>query len=63
MDEKITVFKSEYDEVCKKAFGFNCFCKLMEEADPDACEYTMLSLYDLYVRHLKHELDLRKEEK
>ena len=52
MDEIKSISKAEYDMLCAKAFKFDKFCDIMEDADAEYIEGTMLQLYELYTNYL-----------
>ena len=60
MDEIKSISKAEYDMLCAKAFKFDKFCDIMEDADAEYIEGTMLQLYELYTNYLIRRI--RKEE-
>lgn len=60
MDGNKQISNDEYNMLCTKAFKFDKFCDIMEDADSEYMEGTMLKLYNLYTNYLIRRI--RKEE-
>ncbi len=53
MDEDKTIPIQEYRTLCVKAFNFDKFCSIMEDADPEYFENAGLKLYELYSQYIR----------
>lgn len=62
MPEGRTITDEEYRMLCVKAFNFDKFCSIMEDADPEYFEDAGLKLYELYSQYVRRELKKLREE-
>ena len=62
MPEQKTIPMEEYRRLCIKAFNFDKFCSIMEDADAEYFENTGLQLYELYSQYIRRELKKLREE-